>query len=331
MNIDDIQIKYMTALSAVTADGGWVEWPAVRLALRLAIGEAYAAGAALADDLAAIVASQAQATPEQRQAESAINQIARLAEWLEANEPALYHNHNLSTADAVLAAIATLKSAVEDNREDASSAHQELTILIAERDGLRQQITQMAANITALATDLRVAESERNTLRELYQAKKENEEMLIQQITQMNADNADLLNKVHQAQVEIDRLTRQNVIATDTFNSLAAERTNGAGPNPTTAPGWNRSHPAWSGLPKADLDVIDQLASGATAFRKLSKTLRRDLVLRVLRSLAVDGEVKSLTYDKRKPDWMPTSGAVVMLSETGRWSNLVAMTETTPA
>ena len=100
---------------------------------------------------------------------------------------------------------------------------------------------------------------------------------------------------------------------------------NGNGANPTTAPGWNRNHPAWEGMPKTDLDVIDQLASGATTFRKLAKTLRRDLVIRVLRSLADAGEVKSLTYDKRKPDWMPTSGAVVMLSETGRWSNLLAM------
>jgi len=296
MNIDDIQAKYMTALSAVTADGGWVEWPAVRLALRLAIGDAFAAGAALADDLAAIVASQAQATPEQRQAESAINQIGRLNEWLEVNAPALYHNPDLDTAAAIVAAIATLKSALEDNREDAASAHKELTTLIAERDGLRQQLTQMDADKARMIAHLTTADA---TIDTLHQA-------------------------ITERQHEIDRLTRLNVIATDTFNSLA-ERTNGAGANPTTAPGWNRSHPAWSGLPKADLDVIDQLTSGATTFRKLAKTLRRDLVIRVLRSLAVDGEVKALTYDKRKPDWMPTSGAVVMLSETGRWSNLLAM------
>jgi hypothetical protein len=274
---------------------------AIRLALSLAVQDAFAAGAALADDLAAIVASQAAAVghvsnvTDQRAAESAINQIGRLNEWLGTNAPALYLNPDLDTAAAMLAAIATLKSALEDNREDAASARQELTTLIAERDQLRQQMVQMDAD----------------------------EAELRRQLAQKADANTTLI-------MEIDRLTRQNVIATDTFNSLA-ERTNGNGANPTTAPGWNRSHPAWSGLPKADLDVIDQLASGATTFRKLSKALRRDLVLRVLRSLAVDGEVKSLTYDKRKPDWMPTSGAVVMLSETGRWSNLVAMTETTPA
>jgi hypothetical protein len=289
------------------------------MALRLAIGDAYAAGGALADDLAAIVASQAQAKPEQRQAEAAINQIGRLNEWLEVNAPALYHNPDLDTAAAIVAelgvrdrrmieqsaAIADLRISLIDANEDAASAHQELTTLIAERDGLRQQIVQMDADNAELVRQLRQARNEADA--------------------RWFSGDQELSEQLRLAQAEIDRLTRQNVIATDTFNSLAAERTNGAGPNPTTAPGWNRSHPAWSGLPKADLDVIDQLTSGATTFRKLAKTLRRDLVIRVLRSLAVDGEVKALTYDKRKPDWMPTSGAVVMLSETGRWSNLLAM------
>jgi hypothetical protein len=142
-------------------------------------GDAYAAGAALADDLAAIVASQAQATPEQRAAESAISQIGRLTEWLTEEEPALYQDNNLDTADAIL-------KAVRRRAHDRAMARHDLQAAIMESNSLRQQITQM------------------------------------------DAANADLLNKVHQAQVEIDRMTRQNVIATDTFNSLAADRTNGA-------------------------------------------------------------------------------------------------------
>jgi hypothetical protein len=277
VNADAIIQKYWRAVDDLTNyQQDVLSDDAIRLAISLAVQDAYAAGGALADDLAAIVASQAQASPEQRVAESNQAQINRLNEWLAINAPALYHNPDLDTAAAVLAELGV-------------------------RGG--RMIEQSAAIVEY-----------QNKLNELNC-----------ELVQLDADNADLTQRLRDATEEVDRLTRQNVIATDTFNSLAAERTNGAGANPTTAPGWNRNHPAWSGLPKADLDVVDQLASGATTFRKLAKTLRRDLVIRVLRSLAVDGEVKSLTYDKRKPDWMPTSGAVVMLSETGRWSNLLAM------
>ncbi len=52
---------------------------------------------------------------------------------------------------------------------------------------------------------------------------------------------------------------------------------------------YNMGDESWRDQPSSmSLDVVDQLASGATTFRKLSKTLRRDLVIRVLRSLAVD-------------------------------------------
>lgn len=293
MNADAIIQKYWRAVDDLTNyQQDVLSDDAIRLAISLAVQDAYAAGGALADDLAAIVASHAQATPEQRQAEAAISQIGRLNEWLAEKSPARYADKT-DTATAILDVIDSLQCCVNEYREDLKSARQELTTLIAERDQLRQQMVQM------------------------------------------DADKAGLRRQVVELQREVDRLTRENTIATDTFNSLAADRTNGAGANPTPAPDWNRNHPAWSGLPKADLDVIDQLASGATTFRKLAKTLRRDLVLRVLRSLAVDGEVKAGVFDKRKPDWMPTSGAVVMLSETGRWSNLLAMAlvtaETTPA
>lgn len=59
---DAIFYRYWNAIAEDWPEDG-VSAGAARLALRLAIGDAYAAGAALADDLAAIVASQAQATP----------------------------------------------------------------------------------------------------------------------------------------------------------------------------------------------------------------------------------------------------------------------------
>lgn len=156
---------------------------------------------------------------------------------------------------------------------------------------------------------------------------------LQQQIAQMDCDEATLRQRVVELQGEVDRLTRENVIAVDAFNQISQAHTNGANPTPT--PNWNRNHWAWDGLPRADLDVIDQLETGAMSFRRLDKTLRRDLVMRVVRSLAVDGEVKTAVYDSHKPSWMPTNGAVTMFSPNGRWSGLVAMAlgeaEPTPA
>jgi hypothetical protein len=235
MSTDAIFEKYMQALSAVTADGGWVEWPAVRLALRLAIGDAYDAGlltcGGMHDDLAAIVASQNKAL------QGALEQI----------------------------------------------------------DPLRE---------------------ERNALHG--------------QLAQMDADNADLLNKVHQAQLEIDRLTRLNEIATDAFNSLY---TNGNSVDPTAAArsleatDWGRNHPAWQALPAADLAVIDQISSGLITFRRMSKTLRRDLVVRVIRHLASQygGTISSSVWDHHRPHWMPTQGAVIALTDGGKWSSLLRM------
>jgi chromosome segregation ATPase len=205
VNADAIIQKYWRAVDDLTNyQQDVLSDDAIRLALSLAVQDAYAAGGALADDLAAIVASQAQATPEQRVAESAINQIGRLTEWLAEAEPALCDDNNLDTAAAIFIAIKRRDidlAAAYARAETSAALHR------SEIDGLRQQLGNVEIKFNELNCEL----------------------------VRLDADNADLLNKVHQAQVEIDRLTRQNVIATDTLNSHLAERTNGAGANPTTA------------------------------------------------------------------------------------------------
>ena len=67
---------------------------AILLALNLAVTEAYDAGAALCNDMAAIIASQTQQTPDQRQAEVDRAQMALIAEWLAEHEPALYYGEH---------------------------------------------------------------------------------------------------------------------------------------------------------------------------------------------------------------------------------------------
>jgi hypothetical protein len=273
MTADDILKRYAEALF-VTVEDGVLHGQAIALALRLAVQEAYAAGGALADDLAAIVASQVQPEPDRRAAESAINQIGRLNEWLEVNAPALYHNPDLDTAAAVLAelgvrdrrmieqsaAIADLRISLKDANEDAASARQELTTLIAERDGLRQQITQM------------------------------------------DADEAGLRRQVVELQREVDRLTRQNVIVTDTFNSLAAEHTNGAAAvghisNVTEPPvDW------WQHLDPETNDYRISLDAGRRKFREVPKPAR--LLLAQPAEPVVDG-------DRPLPAWAAPEPATV--------------------
>lgn len=186
-----------------------------------------------------------------------------------------------------------------------------------ERNALRQQLVKMDADNAELAQRLRLLDG---VQAECVRVRQEIADLREQVIPDYQIELA-------KARAEIDRLTRENVIATDALNSTLEQRTNGAGHamDPTPAD-WGSSHPAWSALPSADFAAIDQLASGRTTFRRLSKTLRRDLVHRVIRHLAAanNGTLNSSQWDRLRPLWLPTQGAVIMLSTSGHWSSLVA-------
>lgn len=136
---------------------------AVRLALRLAIADT----AALAQPAPQPVGHVSNVT-DQRVVENVFAQIARFNEWLEINAPALCHNSDLDTAEAVLmelgvrdrrmieqsASIANLRISLNDASEDAASARQELTALLAERDSLRQQLAQLDADNAGLIAEV---------------------------------------------------------------------------------------------------------------------------------------------------------------------------------
>lgn len=166
-------------------------------------------------------------------------------------------------------------------------------------------------------------------------AVREERDSLRQQITQMDADEGALRLEITALQREVDRLTLENGIAVDTFNSLAETHVNGNGVDPTpaalSANAWSRNHPAWEGLPKADLDVIDQLNGGLTTFRRLSATLRRDLIGRVLRHLATDGYLRQHDYETQKPGWMATATAIARYAPDYQWQTLLAEVMAEPA
>lgn len=245
---DAIFYRYWNAIAEDWPEDG-VSAGAARLALRLAIGDAYAAGGALADDLAAIVASQAQATPapgpDQRVVEHAFNQIARLNEWLEQHRHDLYWEGDLDTAQAVLAALASLQ---------------------AEREALRQQMVQM------------------------------------------DADEAALRRQVVELQREVDRLTRQNTIAVDTFNSLA-EHTNGNGA--ALNAGWRD---VLTDLTAAQLDFVESLDAGRRRFRDVPKRDRLSIIQSILRHIqratGAEATPAMSAYDQARPAWAPQASGI---------------------
>ena len=106
MNTDQLIDRYWRAIVATTQKTqDMINDDAILLALNLAVTEAYDAGASLCHDMAAIIASQTQQTPDQRQAEADRAQMALIAEWLAENEPALYYGEHGGYGDAIIEAV----------------------------------------------------------------------------------------------------------------------------------------------------------------------------------------------------------------------------------
>ena len=223
--------------------------------------------------------------------------------------------------DAVLLA---LRLAIADAYAAAPVIATDLAAIVASQDKALQEaldrIDPLREERNALQAQVAILEEELDGRRKSGAAWVAEIDSLRQQLAQMDADNADLLNKVHQAKLEIDRLTQQNVIAGGTFDSLPKAHSNSVDPTPT--PEWNRNHPAWNGF--SDMQMLYRLHIGDLRFHNLSKDDRRDLVRRVLRHLADGGEpVTGPQFDRLKPAWMPTAGAVVLLAESRKWQDLL--------
>ncbi len=218
----------------------------------------------------------------------------------------------LDQVDQLRQQIAELKRLPVSDQEDLDSARRELTTLIAERDVLRQRLAQIDAG-----RDPQIAHDYEKEIAGLNE-----------QLAEMDADNSDLHNRLQQAQKEIDRLTRQNTIAVDAFNARNGN-TNGNSANFTPAAqsdGWGRNHPAWEGMSDEQRVTVYRLTKGELRFRQISQEDRINLVGRVVRHLAdADGKVTGPQFDRLRPTWMPTAGAVVLLSESRKWNDLLTM------
>lgn len=146
MSTEAIYQKYINAMQQITGDGTWVDWSAVRLALRLAVQDAHAAGMAtcsgVADDLAAIAANQdkalqhalAQVDPLREERNTLIQQLAQL----DADNASL--TQRLRVLDGVQAGAARLRQEIADLREQVIPEYQaELAKATAEIDRLTRE------------------------------------------------------------------------------------------------------------------------------------------------------------------------------------------------
>lgn len=246
--IDDIQAKYMTALSEITADGGWVEWPAVRLALRLAIADGVTVGRTIAG-----------------------HEAAALGEKLERRQSMLLD----------------LQAALDAALADAAAVREE-------RDSLRQQLAQMDADNADLTQQLK------------------NKDVYIAAINNRMVEALAAADKAREAsvalQAEIDRLTRQNTIAVDTFNSLA-EHTNGNGA--ALNAGWRD---VLTDLTAAQLDFVESLDAGRRRFRDVPKRDRLSIIQSILRHIqratGAEATPAMSAYDQARPAWAPQASGI---------------------
>lgn len=277
---------------------------AARLALRLAIEDAGLAAVEHLTNETPAPAGHTSNMPDPRIAEWQQAQIASLNEWLEANRLDLYFDGALDTAQAILAALNILQTDLATAREERSVAEEANRRL---RDWLHANV---ALDDTAGAlddTELVIA-----TITGLRS-----------QLAQVDADEARQRQTAIDLQREIDRLVRQNTIATDAFNSLVEH--NGAAGHTPSAPDLR----PW--LNAEDQDWLESLEKNRRKFSQLPKPTRLHLVQAILKSLLPSsGELPTMaTYNEARPHWAPSASGIPTQFGVG-WAQLLTAPEPAP-
>ncbi len=305
MSTDAIYQKYMQVVQQVTGDGTWVDWGVVRLALRLAIDDAY--NGAPFTDLHALLADRERALqnaldhidalrrernaqPDQRYHEHLQAQINRLNEWLAEHEQGLYECPG-DTTDAILSAIARRDQRVAEYNTALAGAQNEA-------NALREQLAQMDADNAGLT----------------------------RRCTGLEAVLSDVMQQRDAAQQEIDRLTHQNVIAVDAFNSLRepATATNGNGASPA-ADSPLSSNTWYQHLDAETDDWRVSIEAGRRTFRQVPKAQRLLLAQAVAKYVGGGKLPRQADFDLGKPDWMPGGGGLATAFGC-TWSELLTVT-----
>lgn len=314
--------KHWDALVITAESTTALSLPAVRLALHLAIKEASAD-------------QSTQPAAWQREAENAYKQIGRLNEWLEKNHPALYHSPSHDTAGAMIHLYDEVsRELIQMKRVDAEGH----TAMLQ----LRAELASALADVKALGEELRKAEAmtakqpdydkQQNAL--LTQWLIDNEPaasltcdddkgvagVIIDTLNRQRVTIEDLVSDLTSARNETDALRGERARLKAEIDVLIRERDQAeyeaqalqraAAVDPTPAPDWGPSHPAWQGLTAVEQETVSRLATGEIKWRMLSKALRRDLATRALQHLSAERAISSGAFDKTRPSWMPTANTL---------------------
>lgn len=98
-----------------------------------------------------------------------------------------------------------------------------------------------------------------------------------------------------------------------------------ASPDPTPAPDWGPSHPAWQALTAEEQETIAKLAAGAIRFRSVPKEHRLILIGSVLRHIGDGSKITMAQYNRQRPEWMPEATSITQYVESNKWQDLVTV------
>jgi hypothetical protein len=314
---ETIFAKYFNGLRETNVRLGGIDEAAVRLAMHLAITDALA----LRDP--APPACHVSNATDQRIAEWQQSQIGRLNEWLEINRTDLYFNGDFDTAQAILAALASLEERLTASQAiiaDLRVALRKAEVITAEQPGYEEQQNRLMRWLI-----------DNEPVASLTCDDKGVAGVIIDTLNKQRVTIEDLVCDLTRARNEVDVLRDERAKLKADIEVLILERdqaeyeaqANGAAVDPTPAPDWGPSHPAWQGLTAMEQETVSRLATGEIKWRTLSKALRRDLATRALQHLSAERAISSGAFDKTRPSWMPTAntlGATVAQS----WSDLQA-------
>lgn len=349
MTIDKIYQRYTTALDRVTGRGVWMDAGAVRLAMQLAIDDAFAVGMA-----------------EQRQQSSGTfqayaSQISRLAEYLvtcghDADAlldcaPAqivdraigviaqLRSEHQPPTADDSLAAwlaanfeapligdtpTAQALNALTTLADIVAAQRAALTELAAARTGLAERVNTLDLDVNKLRILLATAE-ERISARDIDLANERQLPESADAIFVRLARDVDSLAPADVALVELmaywleiakecrRQLAADATAAADATTEMQLTVTDTTHGNGKTAPAL-ATPAAKATMPPGLSTVAEEYWEGCERrvhpFRKLPIEIRLEIVQAVLGALAGDSAVTMAEYDALKPAWMPTASGL---------------------
>ena len=297
MDLNPLYLKYVDALDHVSGRGTWLDPGAVRLALRLALDEAHAAGQ-----------ERARATNHVTARDYAV-EFSRLAEYL------ITQGHD---SDAVF-------DAAPAQIVDRCIGHMTNLAATASRVDTGQQLAQWLAEHLEVAVDGGTPAAQAIAALAYYQdqfaQQKATAERHFGSLLEREIEIANLRQTVGLLQAQ---LQQPAVLAPVALASPNKHDAHGNGNGQATAPFASKAAVP-EGLSPVAEEYWEGCMRGAHLFRSLPIAVRLEFVQAVLRQAPAGEAMKMSEYDAIKPAWMPVASSVVKTYSCS-WLDLPTLT-----